>query len=100
MCNHEFDLLNLRRDIDRTDKSIAKLLKKRLIIAKKIMIIKKKKKLLIIDEKRELEILNYYCSFLKNFSTRKKIIDLGRALIALSPNYPAIESSSLSKQNR
>lgn len=100
MCNHEFDLLKLRRDIDQTDKSIAKLLKKRLIVAKKIMAIKKKKKLLIIDEKRERVILNYYYSFLKNRSNRKKIINLGRALIALNPDYPAIESASLSKQNR
>lgn len=90
MHNNEFDLLKLRRDIERADKSIAKLLEKRLIIAKKIMIIKKKRKLLIVDKKREREILKYYYNFLKNYSNRKKIVNLGRALIELNPDYPAI----------
>jgi chorismate mutase len=54
------DLIKFREEIDKIDKSIIELLKKRKDTAKKIGEYKKQNNLPIIDEKREKEILEKY----------------------------------------
>lgn len=77
----------LRKEIDKIDQQIIKLLEKRALIAKEIGRLKEKQKLPITDLKREKEILKKLKNLTKDILLKEKISEIYQIIFSLSKDY-------------
>ncbi|BEP30074.1 chorismate mutase [Helicovermis profundi] len=77
----------LREEIDKCDKQIVELIEKRLDLALEIAHSKKDNEISLYDEKREKEIINNTCIFLKDLNKKNYIKELFKSILSISKEY-------------
>lgn len=88
MSKKQKSISDLRKEIDRIDQNIAKLITKRALRACAITQFKKSAQLPLVDRHREAMILNLYFQELKKVANKTRTKKLVQALIALNPELP------------
>ncbi len=81
-------IAQLRSEVDKIDKQIAKLCVQRVLNAQKIFNLKSKSEMPIVDLKREKSIYGMFIKKLKKSSSEKKVRLFVRQLILLNSKYP------------
>lgn len=81
-------IAQLRSEVDKIDKQIAKLCVQRVFNAQKIFNLKSKSEMPIVDLKREKSIYGMFIKKLKKSSSEKKVRLFVRQLILLNSKYP------------